>query len=141
MLYLSTCTPLRYHTAAVLCPRFWRLGRCAKGAACAFPHTGEPVTRLVPCRFWRQGRCSRGDACPFSHDPATPEPCQEALQAGGCLCVVGICPRVLFLSANYLRTVVDLTPERLTGFSRLTRTTKASLPHGREKTHTALPCV
>ncbi|KXZ44763.1 hypothetical protein GPECTOR_62g878 [Gonium pectorale] len=64
--------------------RFWRLGRCAKGAGCPFRHVGQPATRLLPCRYWRLGRCSYGDACIYSHDPRTAEPCMQLLETGTC---------------------------------------------------------
>ncbi|GLI68306.1 hypothetical protein VaNZ11_012667 [Volvox africanus] len=64
--------------------KFWRLGRCTKGANCAFAHLGQPVTRLLPCRFWRSGRCQRGEACSFSHDPQLPDPCRGMLETGTC---------------------------------------------------------
>ncbi|GIL86320.1 hypothetical protein Vretifemale_14710, partial [Volvox reticuliferus] len=64
--------------------KFWRLGRCSKGANCAFAHLGQPVTRLLPCRFWRLGRCQRGEACSFSHDPQLPDPCSGMLEGGIC---------------------------------------------------------
>lgn len=63
--------------------RYWRLGRCTRGDACAFRHVGQPAPRLLPCRFWRLGRCFRGAAaCAFSHDPNTREPCPALLEAG-----------------------------------------------------------
>ncbi|GIL53855.1 hypothetical protein Vafri_9487 [Volvox africanus] len=64
--------------------KFWRQGRCTKGANCAFAHLGQPVTRLLPCRIGRLGHCPRGEACCFSHDPRLPDPCRGMLEAGTC---------------------------------------------------------
>ncbi|GLB41756.1 putative oxidoreductase family, NAD-binding Rossmann fold [Lyophyllum shimeji] len=63
---------------------FFTLGRCAKGDACSFAHSGpsespkshEPTgpgnldgTAPQPvCRYWVNGNCRRGDECRFAHE-------------------------------------------------------------------------
>jgi len=49
--------------------RFYSVGRCSKGAACAFSHEGDcDGPRAPPCRFFLGGMCTKGTACAFSHD-------------------------------------------------------------------------
>jgi len=68
--------------------RFFKEGRCTKGAACSFSHIDDPSPTAAeyqvpasptgfrsngppqvqrPCIFFQQGRCQKGDMCPYSH--------------------------------------------------------------------------
>ncbi|KAK9817870.1 hypothetical protein WJX72_003429 [[Myrmecia] bisecta] len=63
--------------------RFFKQGRCSKGADCPFPHVGEPVTRFICCRYFKQGSCMKGALCEYSHDLSS-EPCKNMVLHGTC---------------------------------------------------------
>merc|ERR1712190_57146 len=54
--------------------KFYRTGRCHKGAACEFSHDPQdlqPRPLMLKsekeCIFFVKGQCTRGAACPFAH--------------------------------------------------------------------------
>lgn len=64
--------------------KFWHVGRCTKGSACPFSHSGQPLINLIPCRFFAAGKCTAGADCRFSHEPSN-EPCRIMIMTGGFL--------------------------------------------------------
>ena len=66
---LSQREPQQRQQAAPDC-RFWIVGKCGKGNACAFSHDpkkkGTPVEK--DCKFWLQGNCPN-NPCRYKHDP------------------------------------------------------------------------
>jgi len=57
--------------------RFYIMGNCARGAACAFAHSGSELRPLPNFRktrlcheFGAAGACRQGGACPFAHGSA-----------------------------------------------------------------------
>eukprot|EP00897_Mesotaenium_endlicherianum_P001630 jgi/Mesen1/1495/ME000132S00441 len=64
--------------------KFFREGKCAKGAECTFSHDVVPVTKGELCRFFVLRSCLKGPDCAYSHDLAA-FPCKFFHTTGRCL--------------------------------------------------------
>ncbi|KAG5191424.1 hypothetical protein JKP88DRAFT_266587, partial [Tribonema minus] len=59
------------------CHFFLKTG-CRRGAECKFRHSEVAKANPVPCRYWPMGTCKSGSACAFVHSGPPPAAQQQA---------------------------------------------------------------